>query len=178
MSRISDISRPAHSQVTPPLPIVDWKKIKNSAPVILPVNYTGPTAPLPKADIIVVTWTTAEWSALDHVFCNSGVPRSAADTSWQKLWNFYSKDAPAPQEGSEYQFWGCYRLVQITGKSGKALRVLLFKSDTHLAYYPYVSGLSKMTTEILTDTGASHLYSIGTAGGAGVDNLLGNTYVT
>ncbi|MFM2066971.1 MAG: hypothetical protein RLZZ584_1880, partial [Pseudomonadota bacterium] len=61
----------------------------------------------------------------------------------------------------------------MTGQSGKVLRVLLFKAQTHLAYDPYLAGLQAMTNTVLEDTGAAYLYSIGTAGGVGDSDLLG-----
>jgi hypothetical protein len=163
----------------PPLPAVDWKRVGQSPPQILPFDYQGPEAPLPSADVVVITWTTAEWSAFDHVFCNSGQPRTEKETAWQSDWKQYSKGAPPPpSSGTDYHLWGYYRMVQITGAAGQALKVLLFKAQTHLAYSPYLSGLQAMTEAILADTGCRYLYSIGTAGGVGDGDLLGNTVVT
>jgi hypothetical protein len=179
MSRLTDKRKPEAAPAMPPLPVIDWKAINNSAPVLLPVDYQGPTTALPKADMVVITWTNAEWSAFDHVFCNSGTERTASDTSWQTDWLLYTKGAPPPPAtGTDYHLWGYYRMVQITGQSGKALTVLLFKAQAHLAYDPYLSGLQAMTNAVLADTGAAYMYSIGTAGGPGDDGLLGNTVIT
>jgi hypothetical protein len=165
MSRLTDKRKPEAAPAMPPLPVIDWKAIGNTAPVILPVDYQGPNASLPKADMVVITWTNAEWSAFDHVFCNSGTERTAADTSWQSDWLLYTKGAPPPPaKGTDFHLWGYYRMVQITGQSGKALKVLLFKAQAHLAYDPYLSGLQAMTNAVLADTGAAYMYSIGTAG--------------
>lgn len=163
----------------PPLPAVDWEKIGAQPPVVLPFEYAGPEAPLPAADMVVITWTTAEWSAFDHVFCNSSQPRNQKETAWQSDWKQYSKGAPPPPaSGTDFHLWGFYRMAQITGASGKAIKILLFKAQTHLAYDPYLAGLLAMTNNILADTGAAILYSIGTAGGVGNTDLLGNTVVT
>ncbi len=179
MSRLSDKILPAVAPTMPPLPIINWESIQNEAPLILPINYQGPDASLPAADVVVITWTNAEWSAFDHVFCNSGELRTSEDISWQKDWLAYAKNAPpAPAIGTNYHLWGFYRMVQITGQSGKALRVLLFKAQAHLAYDPYLKGLQDMTNALLEDTGAKYLYSIGTAGGVSDTDLLGNTVVT
>jgi hypothetical protein len=169
----------AASPALPPLPAVDWGRIGGEAPVLLPFDYAGPDAPLPPADAVVITWTTAEWSAFDHVFCNSGQPRSQKETAWQSDWKQYSKGAPPPpSSGTDYHLWGYYRMVQINGADGQPLKVLLFKAQTHLAYSPYLAGLEAMTQAILADTGCRYLYSIGTAGGVGEADLLGNTVVT
>lgn len=179
MSRLTDKILPAVAPILPPLPKVDWAKINNKAPTNLNINYQGPNAPLPAADIVVITWTNAEWAAFDHVFCNSKKPMTATDISWQKDWVAYTKGAPPPPAtGTNFHLWGYYRMVQITGQSGKKLKVLLFKAQAHLAYDPYLKGLTAMTTNILDDTGAKYMYSIGTAGGVSDTDLLGNTVVT
>ena len=69
-------SPPAHT--LPPLPVIDWSLVGHVAPTPADVEYKGPNAPLPKADIVVITWTSAEWSALDHVFLNSSTFRYAS----------------------------------------------------------------------------------------------------
>ena len=166
-------------QAMPALPAVDWEKIEQNSAQILSFDYQGPDAPLPAADVVVVTWTDAEWSALDHVFCNSSQPRTQNDKSWQKDWKQYSKGAPLLQlDEKNFNLWGFYRMVQMNGAEGSPMTILLFKAQTHLAYTPYIKGLAAMTASILTDTGCRYLYSVGTAGGAGETDLLGNTVVT
>ena len=49
---------------TPVLPAVNWAAIGNRS--TLP---TTPPGELPNADAVVITWTDAEWAALEHVFC-------------------------------------------------------------------------------------------------------------
>ena len=182
---IDSLSETTKDSSLPPLPVVDWKSIGNKAPVIIPfpLSIHDPNAPLPKADIVVITWTGPEWSAFDHVFCNSGSPRDYYDTTWDSDWMPYTRNAPPPPPppATNYNYWGYYRMVEITGQSGKQVKVLLFKSQTHLAHPPYLPGLIEMTKAILTETGASYLYSIGTAGGASEikdTGLLGNTMIT
>jgi hypothetical protein len=174
MSRLTDKRPPESAPTLPPLPAVDWQKIRRDAPEVLSFDYQGPNAPLPEADIVVITWTDAEWSAFDHVFCNSSQPRTREDTAWQKDWKQYSLDAPALKQGEkDFHLWGSYRMVQINRS-----KVLLFKSETHLSYPPYLSGLKTMVNAILRDTGCRYLYSIGTAGGVSNKDFLGNTIVT
>jgi hypothetical protein len=105
--------------------------------------------------------------------------RTATDISWQKEWLHYTKDAPPPPAtGTDYHLWGYFRLVQIKSNTGEPKQVLLFKAQAHLAYDPFLTGLTAMTNAVLTDTGATILYSIGTAGGVSDADLLGNTMVT
>jgi hypothetical protein len=54
------------------LPPVDWASIGRSAPARIAPGERGPDDPLPEADIVILTWTSAEWFAPDHVFVNSG----------------------------------------------------------------------------------------------------------
>lgn len=179
MSRLTDKILPAFAPALPPLPKIDWAKINNKAPTNLNIKYEGPNASLPAADIVVITWTNAEWAAFDHVFCNSKKAMNATETNWQKDWLAYTKGAPPPPAtGTNFHLWGFYRMVQITGQSKKKMKVLLFKAQAHLAYDPYLQGLMAMTSSILADTGAKYMYSIGTAGGVSDADLLGNTVIT
>lgn len=175
MSRVTHKKYSQDSSL-PDLPIVDWGSIGHSAPKIIPFTYTDPSAPLPSADIVVITWTSAEWSALDHVFVNSQTPRGPyASTGWRDAWKLYSKGVPSTGAAD---LWGYYLLVGITDKSGKDKTVLLFKSETHLSHAPYITGLSDMTKCIIEDTKPDQVYSIGTAGGPTVKTVLGDVALT
>lgn len=179
MSRYSDVWVKPNTGDWPPLPVVDWRRIGKSAPVRVPVAYQGPDAPLPRADVVVMTWTSAEWSAFDHVFLNSATTRSKEATDWRHSWYQYSRDAPTVEGASLYTpLWGYYQLVDIPGAGGAAQRVLLFKCDAHLAHAPWFQGLSQMVQLILADAQPSLILSIGTAGGSRPDVRLGDTVVT
>ena len=154
----------------PELPIVDWHKIGQEAPENIGISYEGPDASLPAADAVVITWTDAEWSALDHVFVNSQTVRKPDDESWHDQWYLYSKDAP---ESSFSKLWGYFRIVRIKNKT-----VLLFKSEAHLAHLPYIDGLTQMIGHIIDDVRPEHIYSAGTAGGASLKDMLGDTVIT
>ncbi|MDY8138716.1 hypothetical protein [Aquimarina sp. 2201CG5-10] len=166
----------------PDLPIIDWNKIGASAPEHLWVDYQGPQAKLPDADIVVITWTVAEWSALDHVFVNSDTTRNSKAYKWRDDWFLYSRNAPSttnPSEKEAYEYlWGYFRMVKITNKDGEDLKVLLFKSESHLSHPPYITGLSDMVKNIIDDSQPDKVYSIGTAGGARLDECLGDVAVT
>ena len=170
MSRIIHESNRISTVHLPALPVIHWDKIGEKAPEIIDYNYTGPQAPLPPADVVVITWTSAEWSALDHVFANSGTIRKTSDESWRDQWHLYSKDAP---ESSFSKLWGYFRLVKIKGKT-----ILLFKSEAHLAHPYYIEGLSQMVQCIIADARPQQIYSIGTAGGSSLKDILGDTVIT
>ena len=177
-NRLTDTYRAPDTGKPLPLPIVDWKRIGQTAPEPITGTYDGSDAPLPKADVAVLTWTTAEWNAFDHVFLNSGSTRSQDDRDWEHAWHTYSRQAPSEKGQSEYTpLWGLYRLVDIPTRK-KKLRVLLFKCDAHLAYAPWLQGLAQMTAQILDETGASWIWSIGTAGGSRETENLGDVIIT
>lgn len=179
MSRYSDVWVKPNTGDWPPLPVVDWQRIGQSAPVPVPVAYQGADAPLPRADVVVMTWTSAEWSAFDQVFLNSATTRTREATDWRQSWYAYSRNAPTVAGVSPYTpLWGYYQLVDIPGAGGAPQRVLLFKCNTHLAHAPWFQGLAQMVQLILADAQPSLILSIGTAGGTRPDVRLGDTVVT
>jgi nucleoside phosphorylase len=161
------------------LPPVLWGSIGQIPPRPIAMGARRPEDPLPAADIVVVTWTSAEWFALDHVFLNSAAARSSTERTWRDKWLPYSRGAldykADPQSGA---LWGSFQMVEIADRSSRTWRVLLFKSNSHLAHPPWESGLTKMLQCILEDTGADRIYTIGTAGGARRDQRLGDSIVT
>lgn len=175
MSRLINSSEKISTAHLPQLPVIDWSSIGQVAPANINFDYKGPDESLPNADIVVITWTSAEWSALDHVFANSQTPRSNSDTEWRSQWYLYSKNAP---ESSSPDLWGYFRLVKITDLKGNGQTVLLFKSQAHLAHPNYIDGLSQMVQCIIADVKPSRIFSIGTAGGSTLDEILGDTVIT
>jgi nucleoside phosphorylase len=162
-----------------PLPPVDWASIGQIAPAPVPIAPRQGADPLPRADVVIITWTTAEWSALDHVFLASNAPRSSTDSEWQKTWRPYARGAAKYTAGPESgQLWGCFQLVRIVDQSLRPWQVLLFKSNAHLAHAPWIDGLSTMLRCILEDAKPDRIYSIGTAGGARLRQSLGDAVVT
>jgi nucleoside phosphorylase len=162
-----------------PLPPVDWASIGQTAPTPVSISPRRPGDPLPSADVVILTWSNAEWSALDHVFLGSAAARPATGWEWTKAWRPYSRGA------SEYhadpiggELWGSFQLVRIFDQSRRPWRVLLFKSNSHLAHAPWIEGLSAMLRSILQDVRPDRIYSIGTAGGTGLHQALGDSVVT
>lgn len=166
-------SPPPHD--LPPLPVIDWGLVGRGAPTPENVGYKGPNAPLPKADIVVITWTSAEWSALDHVFVQSSTFRYASSREWEQGWHFYQYQAP---HSDTFPLWGYYRMVTIPNASGKKQDVLLFKASAHLAYPPWLEGLLQMMSHIIDEAKPAKIYSIGTAGGSSDQERLGDTAIT
>jgi hypothetical protein len=161
-----------------PLPVIDWASIGQMAPEKIQIGNRNANDPLPLADWVVITWTSAEWEAIDHVFLNSSTP-STGSYEWRKEWHKYTRGAEnfVADEKSGV-LWGEFQLVQITDQSNRPWKVLIFKSNSHLAHSPWIDGLSEMMKCILTDTKAKKVYTIGTAGGARLDQCLGDSVIT
>ncbi|HKV93925.1 MAG TPA: GTPase [Candidatus Angelobacter sp.] len=179
MASHDDVKLNAVALPLEPLPPVDWASIGQVAPTPIPIGARQPGDPLPAADIVVLTWTSAEWSALDQVFLGTNTSRYATDWEWKKSWQLYSRGASGyVADEQSGPLWGFFQLVRIQDQSRRPWRVLLFKSNSHLAHSPWIDGLSTMLRCILEDTKADRIYSIGTAGGARLGQSLGDAVVT
>lgn len=179
MSRFSDVGLRTLALTEPSqLPAIQWSLVGQSAPTLVNFNYGGASQKLPKADAIVLTWTSAEWAAMDHVFIRSAQAESPASAAPKdNAWYLYSREAPASGSGAS-RLWGYYRPVLINAVGGGSHTILLFKSDAHLAHSPYLAGLVKELQELIGDVGPSRIYSIGTAGGATSTQNLGDVAIT
>jgi len=179
LTRRTDVAAQPSFSPAAVLPPVNWSAMGQVAPVRVPIGARKPEDALPLADVVILTWTSAEWFALDHVFLNSGAPGSINDHSWRTSWLPYSRGASAytadPGSGS---LWGSFQLVEIADLSGRPWRVLLFKCNSHLAHPPWIEGLTAMLRAILEDAKPDRIYTIGTAGGARLDQRLGDSVVT
>jgi len=159
------------------LPPVDWASINAQAPAPVAVNYQGPDAQLPPAEVVVFTWTDHEWSAMDHVFLHGAAQGGSAPSSLVHKWLQYSRSAPGGSSPGG-RLWGYYQLIDIQGPDGGKRRVLLMKSNAHLAHPPWLAGLEQMVAAVVSDAQPAHVYSIGTAGGATLSQCLGYVSVT
>ena len=147
----------------PSLPVVNFALVGQQAPILL----TTPTGKLPKATAVVITWASAEWAALQQVFCgNAAMPYSDRTQGTWTGWEKYSANRPlgAP---SDWNYWGYYRLVQVGGNP-----VLLFKSNTHLDW-PGAVYLEALIKLIIADVMPNVILSVGTAGGANPEDHIG-----
>ena len=177
MNRYEDTKpQPCHRPGSlPSLPIIDWSKIGHKAPKVIDLKPLTKETPLPKADIVVITWTAAEWSALDHVFVNSDKERNHTSKIFRDDWQLRGYDKFVK---GAYNLWGFYRMVEIENANGIPLKVLLWKSSSHLARTPFCTGLTEMVKVIINEAQPKRLYTIGTAGGASVSEKLGDTVIT
>jgi len=179
MTRQTNLSANAAIDPAPvQLPVIDWASIGQTAPQPVAQPARQAVDPLPRADVVVITWTGPEWSALDHVFVNSGTTRDNGTGAWAQDWLAYMRGAEGfTGDATGGALWGVFRVVSMTAASGP-LTVLLFHSHAHLKYRPYVAGLRAMVQAILADAQPKQLYSTGTAGGGALDQALGDVVVT
>jgi hypothetical protein len=148
----------------PPLPVVNYALVGRQAPVVQPTEVGR----LPEASAVVISWTEAEWAALQHVFCAGGTAMPYSDrlkATWPG-WNQYSGNLPTGGP-SKWTYWGDYQLMQVNGNP-----VLLFHSNTHLDW-PGAAFLKAMITMLVANVKPDVILSVGTAGGAKTQDHIG-----
>lgn len=150
----------------PELPVIDWAAVGLSPP-----TPTEPTPALPSADVLLITWTGAEWAALHHVFCAGTTPMGYGQRhpgnlpGWQRYTDHLPVGGPA-----DWTFWGLYRTVTFGGRT-----IVLFKSNTHLDW-PGRKYLQMMVQALIDATTPALVVSVGTAGGARIGDHVGTVY--
>lgn len=175
------------------LPAVDWQTLgvsDNRIPVAVDTPMPAPQAPLPKADVVVMTWTSAEWAAMNQVLTNRREPLSpdeAKGHDWREGWQPYQRNyyriyqymvnvSKTYQGGAPSLYdesWGSFRCVRI----GK-LQVLLIKSGMHLAQDGSQLPLIQFVDQICAEAQPQLVLSIGTAGGVREEDALGSALIT
>lgn len=181
------------------LPVLDWDAAGLSAARPVRLEHDGAAAdhlPLPRADVVVMTWTTDEWAALHYVFGNGPNPLTddKDDKAWRDGWRPYRREfwqvyqslylrrliasarnalPGAPALDRDVMGWGSYRLVKVRDK-----KVLLFKSALHLNQDGEGLPLLRLVNQIIDDCEPSLILSVGTSGGVRVEDGLGDTVVT
>jgi hypothetical protein len=148
------------------------------APQPVPVDHTDADAPLPEADVVVITWTVDELAALAKVL-TPGV--SAAH--WQPYARNFATYQPkirryAPAQNA--QRLGSYLPVEIGDR-----RVLCMKSELHLNQDGIATGLGTATLpvkdfflQIIAEAKPKLVLTIGTAGSVFERFALGDVVIT
>jgi hypothetical protein len=149
---------------------IPWPSGK--APVTDTTVRTGPGGALPKADVLVVTWTVDEGHALSRVLTPG---KDSRDDYRSYTHNFKTvskkmrKGCPALQAGR----LGAYWTARIAGK-----KVVVFKSDSHLSQDgPQVPNID-VWRQIITEVQAPLVITTGTAGGIGKQFEVGDVIVS
>ena len=128
-------------------------------------------APLPKADVLVVTYTVAEGYALADVL-TPGIDTNAWHPythNWADLRKLVGPDGPSLRSG----YAALWYPVEIAGKN-----VIVMKSALHPAIdgpkLPIVTAWQQWITEAAPDL----IITTGTAGGIGATTALGDVFIT
>jgi hypothetical protein len=172
----------------PPLKKIDWSSAHAKAPRAIPIrNWKPEASKLPSADYAVITWTNAEWNALDFVFCDSqdDMPyyrEGKGKNKWQDKWLLYGKGfgeakqkykipsfAPSAKAGA----WGQICMTDIDGK-----KALLIKSEMHISQDGPELPLIYFIERIISESSPKIIFTTGTAGGAKVNSRLGDVSLT
>jgi len=140
------------------------------APTPLPLaKKPSPTASLPEADYVVVTWTVEEAKSLADVL----TPDYPSKTSWYSYAHkFESEYVPIIRKGApslQSKRLGSYFLTTIAGK-----RVLCMKSELHLSQDGPKMPIAKLWAQIIAEARPKLLITTGTAGGIGAAIELGD----
>lgn len=149
------------------------------APVLVPVPADhDPSSPLPRADVVVVTWTVDELAGLAKVFC----PGHSAGR-WPRYTHHYDRYVDqirphAPAASSR-------RLASFQPVTIGGLDVLCVKSELHLNQDGVKTGVGTATLpvkdffqQVIAEADPAYVFTIGTAGSVFDDFQLGDVAVT
>lgn len=152
------------------------------APVPAPIDPKPPLdAALPKADVVIITWTVAENDALADVL----TPRYSRATWYRYTRYFEQKYAPQIRKGApaySNRRLGSYFMTSIDD-----MKVLCFKSELHLnqdGIRDYQSTgqtslpVRDLIKQIIQETRCSYIISVGTCGAIREEHDLGDVLVT
>lgn len=142
------------------------------APVTDTSVRTGTNGALPKADVLVVTWTVDEGHALSRVLTPGKDSRNdyrSYTHNFSTLSKKFRKGSPALEAGRIGAYW----TTTIAGK-----KVVVFKSDSHLSQDgPQVPNID-VWIQIIGETEAPLVITTGTAGGIGKQFEVGDVIVS
>jgi nucleoside phosphorylase len=183
-----------------------WQRLGQHATALIPRRSDAmppatewrDTAALPAAQVVVLTWTVAEWDALDRVFVGAlappepgtnGKPRAIGWEKRRARWLPYRRDfstivgslrlhsvaggGTPPSLNAKKLAWGYVHVVEVGG-----VRVLLFKSELHLNRDGVALPLANLVERIIAEARPDLLLSTGTAGGLQRKDVLGDVVVS
>jgi len=146
---------------------IEWPK--NKAPK---VGNEPKGESLPKADVLIVTWTADEGHALSQVL----TPGFDSSTGWKHYTKNFtaiaktmSPDCPARELGRLGTYW----TAQIGTQS-----VTLFKSDSHMSQDGPALANAVVWKQIIEDCHPTWVITTGTGGGIGPDFEVGDVIVS
>jgi nucleoside phosphorylase len=161
------LARLTYEPAPEPLTAIPWPA--GLAPSVISLNASGDD-PLPQADVLVVTWTAAEFLALADV-----LTPSQPSTEWfhyTENWSEYVPQLTDRSPAKEAGRLGEYSLTEIGSK-----RVVCFHSQLHLATDGLEPPIVQLWEQIIPEVGPELVITTGTAGGIGLSTSLGDVFV-
>jgi len=157
---------------------LDWPDGLAPTPAELPVE-PGVGDPLPRADVLVVTWTAAEVLALADTLTPGVNPR----TRWYRYARNFESYLPEIRAGAPARFanrLGSYYPTTIGSK-----KVLCVKSELHMNQDSVKTGagtatlpVARFIEQMYAEVRAKLVITVGTAGGTLADAELGDVMIT
>lgn len=141
-------------------------------------TFKGEDAVLPQADFVIFTWTSAEANAMSAVMTPGtwAMPAKGADGGWYKYTNQWASKYAGrftPKSPAEKEpYIGKFMPILIGGR-----KVLLFKSNFHLARDNASMPVKDMFEQVIEQTQAKLVITSGTAGGIGPKVALGDVVI-
>ena len=139
---------------------------------VIPPRPPSPQAALPKADVLVVTWTVAEAKALADVL-TPGHPSEAWSAYEHEFDSLYKPLIRPGAPAAQSERLGLYGQCRIG-----VHEVLCVKSELHLSQDGPQLPIRKLWKQIIAESQPKLVISTGTAGGIGAQTLLGDVVVT
>ena len=142
------------------------------APKTGPAPRGGSNSPLPRADVLVVTWTVDEGHALSRVL----TPGKDSRNDYRPYTHNYAKISRKMRKGcpaTELKRLGTYWTTSIGGKS-----VVVFKSDSHMSQDgPQLPNID-VWQQLIDEVQPKLVLTTGTAGGIGKQLEVGDVVVS
>ena len=150
------------------------------APTPTPLAAQPPTSdPLPRADVLVITWTVAEMLALADVLTPGVNPR----TRWYRYDHKFEDYLPSIRNGAPSR--AVMRLGSWHPTTIGSKKVICFKSELHLNQDGVRTDVGKATLpvadlfrQLIAEVKPSLVITTGTAGGVFADHDLGDVVIT
>jgi len=149
---------------------IPWPK--GLAPQTGPAPGGGGAAPLPKADVLVVTWTVDEGHALSRVL----TPGKDSRNDYQSYTHNFSSISQKMRKGCpalEAKRLGAFWTTKIGSK-----KVVVFKSDSHMSQDGPKLPNEDVWRQIITEVNPQLVITTGTAGGIGKQFEVGDVIVS
>ncbi|MHA4811332.1 phosphorylase family protein [Flavitalea flava] len=154
------------------LPPIPWPKGLAPSPKKLSAT-PDPEAPLPRADVLIVTWTVAEAMALSDIL----TPNFRSKDSWYNYThNWVSHFRPIIKGGApslNSKRLGSWFRTKIGKKN-----VICFKSELHFARDGAKLPIKDLWIQLIAEVQPTLVITTGTAGGVGANVQLGDVALT